>query len=184
MGNAISEKDILTIEDIEALLEGERAELINGAMYMLSSQLRIHQRIVTRLSHAVLSRIDEGNRSCEAYVAPFAVFINGEDDIYNYVEPDFSVICDPSKLTDKGCNGAPDWIVEVVSPSTARNDYIYKLFLYDQAGVREYWIVDPEKGTVRTYRLEDEETTEYSFDDRIPVGILEDYSLCIAELLK
>ena len=76
-------------------------------------------------------------------IAPFAVFLNADDK--NYVEPDISVICDKSKLTDKGCNGAPDWIIEIVSSGSRRMDYYTKLFKYRTAGVREYWIVDPDK---------------------------------------
>ncbi|MDE5589145.1 MAG: Uma2 family endonuclease [Acetatifactor sp.] len=75
------------------------------------------------------------------YLAPYAVFLNADET--NYVEPDISVICDKSKLDERGCNGAPDWIIEVVSPSTERMDYGIKLFKYRSAGVREYWIVNP-----------------------------------------
>ena len=72
------------------------------------------------------------------------MFLNEDDK--NYVEPDISVICDKRKLTDAGCNGAPDWIVEIVSPGSRQMDYMRKLFKYRSAGVKEYWIVDPEKG--------------------------------------
>ena len=89
-----------------------------------------------------------------------------------YVEPDISVICDPSKLDDRGCNGAPDWIVEVASPGTKRIDYGIKLFKYHSAGVREYWIVNPLTKTVNVYDLEKEELSDqYIFDDDIPVCI-------------
>ena len=94
--------------------------------------------------------------SCESFFAPFAVFLN-EDDT-NYVEPDISVICDPDKLNDKGCSGAPDWIIEIVSPGSRRMDYFTKLFKYRNAGVREYWIVDPEKKRITVYDFESENT--------------------------
>ena len=87
--------------------------------------------------------LDQIHSSCELYPAPFAVNIDGNDQ--NWVEPDISIICDKKKLTPKGCTGAPDFIIEIVSPSSRRMDYIIKNSLYSSAGVREYWIVDPEK---------------------------------------
>lgn len=104
---------------------------------------RGHQRIVGELYTIINNYIKKKNGRCEVDIAPFAVFLNEDDN--NYVEPDISVICDEDKLNDRGCSGAPDWIIEVVSPSSRRMDYIIKLFKYRTAGVREYWIVDPEK---------------------------------------
>ena len=115
--------------------------------------------------------------------APFAVFLNQDD--HNYVEPDISVICDPNRINEKGCNGAPDFIIEIVSPSSQRMDYLTKLFKYRTAGVREYWIVNPMKQTVQTYFFGDvEDSNQYSFDDEISVGIYDDLKICIADLLK
>ena len=182
MYSAIKEQ-IYTIEDIENLPEGEHADLIEGTIYMHASPLRIHQEISGRLLQKILNTIDRNDLPCKAYAAPFGVFINGEEDIYHYVEPDLSVICDPDKLTRRGCNGAPDWIIEIASPSSMQMDYIRKLALYEQAGVREYWIVNPENQTVRTYDFQDYDTAEWSFKDSIPVSILEDYTICIADLL-
>ncbi len=95
------------------------------------------------------------------------------------VEPDISVICDKSKLTDRGCTGAPDWIIEIVSPSNSSHDYILKLNLYANAGVREYWIVDPYKERIFVYRLEQEhfEVETYTFHDCIPAGIYADLQI-------
>lgn len=102
-----------------------------------------------------------------------------------YVEPDISVICDPSKLDDRGCNGAPDWIVEVASPGTKRIDYGIKLFKYHSAGVREYWIVNPLTKTVNVYDMEKEELSDqYIFDDGIPVCIYDGLVINISDLLK
>ena len=97
-----------TINDIYALPEGTRAELIDGQIYYMAPPSRRHQKIAGKLFAAISHYIDSKGGSCEPYIAPFAVFLN-EDDT-NYVEPDISVICDTSKLTDKGCDGAPDWI--------------------------------------------------------------------------
>lgn len=98
-------------------------------------------------------------------------------DNINYVEPDISVICDPSKLDEKGCHGAPDWIIEIVSPNSRKMDYYKKLFKYRTAGVREYWIVDIEKHVVMVYDFEHDNMEEYSFGAEIPVGIYEGFSI-------
>ena len=91
-----------------------------------------------------------------------------------YVEPDISVICDPNKLNDKGCNGAPDWIIEIVSPASKRMDYYTKLFKYRTAGVKEYWIVDPDKSRIIVYNFEQSTMDEYSFTDSVKAGIYND----------
>lgn len=117
------------------------------------------------------------------FPAPFAVFLNEDDQ--NYVEPDISVICDKSKLTERGCNGAPDWIIEIISPSTSRIDYGIKLFKYRSAGVREYWIVNPLKKTVMIYDLEkDEQSNQYDFEDTISSCIYNDLTINVADLLS
>lgn len=89
------------------------------------------------------------------------------------------------KLDDKGCNGVPDWIIEIVSPSSQHLDYLTKLLKYRTAGVREYWIVNPLKDTIQTYSFEGEENSvQYAFDESIPVTIYSDFKICIADLLK
>lgn len=117
------------------------------------------------------------------YPAPFAVFLNADD--RTYVEPDISVICDNNKLDDRGCVGAPDWVIEIVSPSTQSMDYGIKLFLYRSAGVREYWIVNPTTRTVNLYNFEqDGKISQYAFDEVIPVGIYEELTVNFASLLQ
>ena len=140
------------INDIYDLPDGTRAELIDGQIYYMAPPNRKHQKIVSILTQSIANFIDHKGGTCEVYPAPFAVFLN-EDDI-NYVEPDVSVICDPSKLNDKGCNGAPDWIIEVVSPSRPL-DYSTKLFKYRLAGVQEYWLVDPDKARITVWNFKD-----------------------------
>lgn len=170
------------IEDIYALPEGERAELIDGQMYMMAPPIRIHQKLVSQFTKIIGNYIDSKHGDCEVYPAPFAVFLNEDD--RNYVEPDISVICDKNKLNDKGCNGAPDWIIEITSPSNPEHDYGIKLFKYRTAGVREYWIVNPQKQTVTVFDFEtDEKSNQYSFDDTVPVCIYEDFNIRIADLL-
>ena len=164
-----------TIDDIYALPEGERAELIDGQMYMMAPPSRKHQEIASELFTDISSYIKSKGGSCKPYFAPFAVFLNEDDK--NYVEPDISVVCDKSKLTDKGCSGAPDWIIEIVSPGSRRMDYFIKLFKYRTAGVREYWIVDPEKNRITVYNFESEDTGDYTFADSVKVGIFDDLSI-------
>ena len=140
-----------TIDDIYSLPDGQRGELIDGRLYMMSPPGRRHQRITLELATIINNYIKEKDGSCEVDIAPFAVFLEADDK--NYAEPDISVICSPDKLTDKGCTGAPDWIIEIVSPGSRRMDYYTKLFKYRTAGVREYWIVDPEKKQNHSLRI-------------------------------
>ena len=164
-----------TIDDIYRLPSGQRAELIDGQLYMMAPPTRRHQQILLSISRKIADYIDRNHGSCEVDIAPFAVFLNEDDK--NYVEPDISVICSPSKLTDKGCVGAPDWIIEIVSPGSRRMDYFIKLFKYRTAGVREYWIVDPEKNRITVYNFESEDTGEYAFSESIKVGIYDNLTI-------
>ena len=130
-----------TIDDIYALPEGQRAELIDGQIYDMAPPSPMHQELVMELSATLRDYIKKNGGPCKVYPAPFAVFLNEDD--RNYVEPDISVICDSSKVDNRGYQGAPDFIIEIVSPSSQRMDYLTKLFKYRTAGVREYWIVNP-----------------------------------------
>lgn len=171
----LPQERIYTIHDIYTLPDGERAELIDGQIYYMAPPSRKHQLIAGELFTIINNYIKSNGGSCEPYIAPFAVFLNEDDK--NYVEPDISVICDKSKLTDKGCSGTPDWIIEIVSPSSRRMDYYTKLFKYRTAGVREYWIVDPEKNRITVYDLEHEDMNEYTFTDTVKAGIYPDLSI-------
>ena len=169
-----------TIEDIYALPEGQRAELIDGQMYMMAAPSRTHQRICLALLREIADYIDKKGGACEVDMAPFAVFLNADDK--TYVEPDISVICDNNKLNDKGCNGAPDWIIEIVSPSSRSMDFYKKLLKYRTAGVREYWIVDYEKKQIMVYNFESDEMTYYTFDDKVKAGIYENFEVDFSEI--
>lgn len=173
---AFREDDTLyTVEDIYALPEGKRAELIDGQIYYMAAPSRTHQRLLLSISRRVADYIDANGGDCEVNVAPFAVFLN--NDSLNYVEPDILVVCDPSKLDEKGCHGAPDWIMEIVSPASRTMDYMKKILKYMAAGVREYWIVDPEKKHVTVYFFEKESVKEYAFGEEVPAGIYEGFSI-------
>lgn len=168
---ALPKEQIYTIDDIYALPEGQRAELIDGQMYMMVPPYRVHQKLVNRFSQKITNFVDSKGGPCEVYPAPFAVFLTA-DNTKNYVEPDISVICDKNKLTDKGCNGAPDWIIKIVSPSSQKMDYSLKNTLYSNTGVREYWIVDPEKQRTTIYCYEDDAAPMIvGFEQAIKVGI-------------
>lgn len=176
----IEGKKICTTADIEALPEGERAELINGEMFMMASPVFTHQKLLIWLSVRIAQYIMEKKGPCEVVPAPFAVYI--ADDERNYVEPDIVVICDRDKLDEKGCHGAPDWIIEIVSPSSRYMDYVRKLALYQRTGVREYWLVDPLQKCVTVYAMEKEEGPEiYTFSDKVRSGIYDDLSIDFSE---
>lgn len=169
------QREDYTVEDIYALPEGTRAELIDGQIYYMAPLGRRHQNLLFSISRVIADYIDQKGGSCEVDIAPFAVFLNENDK--NYVEPDISVICDTSKLNDRGCNGAPDWIIEIVSPASRKMDYFTKLFKYRTAGVREYWIVDPLKNLILIYNFDTSDSEQYTFADTVKAGIYEDLYL-------
>ena len=178
----LPQKQVYTSEDYWNLPDGQRAELIDGKLYAMAPPNRIHQKLVSRLTQTIGSFIDSNKGACEVYPAPFAVNLNADDS--TWVEPDISVICNKNKLSDRGCNGAPDWIIEIISPSTQSLDYLKKLWLYQKAGVREYWIVNPITHVVNVFDFEhDEKNIQYSFENTIPVCIYEDLSICISDLI-
>ena len=171
-----------TTDDIYKLPEGEHAELIDGQLYMMGAPSRIHQKLVSEFTQKIGQYIKSHNGSCEIYPAPFAVFI--KDDDKNYAEPDISVICDKTKLSERGCEGAPDFIIEIVSPSSRRMDYYRKCSLYAEAGVREYWIVDPEKQRTMVYRYEEDAAPMIiPFEQEITVGIYGNLAINISEFM-
>lgn len=170
-----------TIADIEALPEGQRAELLDGEMFMMASPTATHQAILMWLGAEVFIKIKEKGGKCKAFVAPFAVYLMNDD--RNYVEPDILVICDRDKLDNKGCHGAPDWVVEIVSPSSKKLDFYKKLSAYESAGVREYWIIDAAKKAVIVYNIEKNAIPAiYHFTDVVKVGVLEDFEIDFSKM--
>ena len=174
------EEKVYTIDDIYALPEGERAELIDGHIYYMETPNRTHQKISMDLSARILEYIRSHKGKCEVYAAPFAVYL--DDTTGTYVEPDISVICDPDKLDDQGCKGAPDWIIEIVSPASKRMDYYTKLFKYRTAGVREYWIIDAAKNQIFVYNFEKGDTEQYTLQDSVKAGIYENLVIDFSKL--
>ena len=168
----LPKEELYTTDFIYNLPDGERAELIDGQIYYMSPPTFRHQKICLSLSRKIADYIDLKKGNCEVIPAPFAVFLNKDNK--TYVEPDISVICDKSKLNDEGCMGAPDWIIEIVSPSSMRHDYLTKTFLYENTGVREYWIIDPLKKIITVHNFETETMEMYTFADTVKTGIYED----------
>ena len=153
-----AEKERYTFADVLTWPDNERAEIINGEPVMMAPPpSRVHQEISFEISRQIGNYLD--GKRCKVYPAPFGVRLFEQDgdspeDVDTMVEPDISIVCDPSKLDDHGCKGAPDMVVEVLSPSTQRHDQLVKLGLYQRARVREYWIVDPMNKTTRVMLLD------------------------------
>lgn len=151
-----SEKGKYSFADYLMWDEGERIELIEGQVFNMSPAPSLrHQQVLRELATA-FSNFLQG-KDCEVFFAPFDVRLFGEDkqdsEIENVVQPDLSVICDQNKLDEKGCNGAPDLIIEIISPSSVKLDRWIKYKLYEKAGVKEYWIVDPINESVEMHLL-------------------------------
>lgn len=171
-----------TSKDYWNLPEDHRAELIGGKLYNMAPPSRIHQRISGQLYKTIANFIDEHHGECQIYASPFAVNLDAEDQ--DWVEPDLSVICDSKKLTERGCSGAPDLIIEIVSPGSRRMDYLTKSNLYQHTGVREYWIVDPQKQCTTHYHFEEDAAPAIiPFSMPVLVRIFDDLSVTISELL-
>jgi len=172
MAQPASESGSYTYADYCAWPDEERWELIDGEAYAMSpAPARIHQDVVVALVAQMYRAL--GETTCRVYTAPFDVRLPHRDEadaaVETVVQPDIAVICDPSKLDEKGCRGAPDWIIEVLSPTTAAKDQIQKRALYERHRVREYWLVHPTDRIVFLYRLE---ADRYGKPDILPtVGL-------------
>jgi Uma2 family endonuclease len=171
---AVKENPHYTYADYVSWDEGERIELVDGETVMLAAPLQVHQEVVFALL-LQLGNFLEG-KPCKVFPAPFSVRLfpkkdQSDDTVF---EPDILVVCDRAKLDGAGCNGAPDLIIEVLSPSTARYDRIVKFRKYQQAGVREYWIVDPELKSVQACVLDADRyiVSMYDGNDTAPVTVL------------
>jgi Uma2 family endonuclease len=161
-----------TIEDYYALPDNVRAELIDGSFYFMEAPSAVHQTIISELHYIIKSFIKEKGGKCRIFLSPFDVRL--DNDNRTMVQPDLMVICERGKVDSKRCNGAPDFVAEIVSKSSSRLDYIKKLNKYLDAGVREYWIINPEKRQVLVYQFSKEDSpVSYSFSDSIPVSIFE-----------
>ena len=180
-----------TYGDYLSWTDEERWELIDGeAFNMTPAPSRTHQKILLALADIFYKYLED--KSCEVYVAPFDVRLpeadQPEKDITTVVQPDLTVVCDPTKLDDKGCLGTPDLIVEIISPSTAARDYIEKLALYERWLVAEYWIVHPIDKTVMVFQLNAQreygKPRIYAGADQIPVGLFPDLIVDLKKVFR
>ncbi len=173
--------EIITLEQYEALPENTRAEVFDGIIYDMSSPSQIHQTLSMELSNTIYNYMKSKKGSCQVFSAPFDVKLS--DKPLTIVQPDIMVICDRDKLDGKRCNGAPDYIIEIVSPGNPADDYIRKLYYYKNAGVREYWIVDPRRKTVTVNYFEGSILNiQYSFDSTIKVNIYDDLYINFSDI--
>ena len=174
------------LEEFENLPEGVRAELIDGEIYYLAAPSTLHQIIVGEVHVEIRNYIRRNRGKCRVFIAPCDVELSE-----NIVEPDLFVLCDTSKITEKRCVGAPDWVIEVTS-SNAENDYIKKFNLYKNSGVREYWIIDPDNEYTNVYNFTPDSNVigfiRYPFSDTITAGIYKDnpepLEICVADLIS
>lgn len=182
------EKSHYTFADCLVWDGRERMEIIDGSIFMMAPPSGIHQEILVELTRQLANFLE--GKKCRVYPAPFGVRLfekkgDNPEEIDTMVEPDISVICDRNKLDEQGCKGAPDLVIEILSPSSLRHDRLVKLNLYQKAGVREYWIVDPEYQAVQVF-LQDGSGflrihEEYGREDVARVDVLDG---CLIELCK
>lgn len=179
-----------TFADVLTWPEDAHIELIEGVPYQLPRRLRIHQEICQNLGLLLWEYMED--KAGEVFFMPLSTRLfekDGDrpDNVDTYVEPDIILICDPAKLDDIGCKGAPDLIIEILSPSSKRHDMVTKFNLYRRAGVREYWIVDPDGKTVQTYILENGYYIAgdlASPGDNLPVNVLDGCIVNLAQVFE
>jgi Uma2 family endonuclease len=157
------EKELYTYADYLGWDDDFRAEIIDGALYVSDPPATYHQDISMNLSITIGNFL--AGKPAKVYAAPFGVRLFPQNDHSDktVLEPDLVVICDTSKLDERGCNGAPDMVIEILSPSTARKDVLYKFYKYLRAGVREYWVVDPDTETVQVNLLDHDRYTTQTY---------------------
>ncbi len=182
-----AEKVSYTFADYLTWDEDEHIELIDGEAVMMAPPSTKHQVISGEIFRQLANFLE--GKKCLAIPAPFAVrLFEGNKDVpenvRTVVEPDISVICDRSKLDGHGCKGAPDMVIEILSPSNLRHDRLVKLNLYQQAGVREYWIVSPEAQTVEVFLLKDGWLVPHGFYEKDGIAKVNVLEGCFIELCK
>jgi Uma2 family endonuclease len=190
----LSRAKLYTYADYLSWMDDKRRELIDGVVYdLLSAPTRFHAKISTKIVSLIDWFVRKKKGKCGIYHAPFDVRFpkNGEtadDKIYTVVQPDICVVCDPEKLDDRGCIGAPDLIVEVQSPSTAKRDLYEKFDLYEKAGVREYWVVFPREKALTVFLMQENgkfnDGTAYEFEAKVPVSIFQGLTIDLEELFE
>ena len=168
--SALSNPGPFTVEDWEKLPDGERAELIDGQLIYMATPTVTHQLIAGEVHRQIANFIYDHDGSCMPGIAPLGVQLDCDN--RTMVEPDVLVVCDPEKAEGRNVYGAPDFILEVLSPTTAKKDIFTKAEKYRNAGVREYWIIDPENALLRVFPYGfDEDVTDYDMKSPVPLRI-------------
>ncbi len=191
--SALDVNKFYSYADYLTWLFSERVELIDGRIFKMPlASLTIHQQVSGGLLTAFASYLR--GKTCNVFHAPFDVRLpkpkdeQRDDQIYTVVQPDIVVVCDKNKLDRKGCLGAPDLIIEILSPSTAAKDVKDKFALYEESGVREYWIVHPEEAILEVFRLTKGGKYQleriYTREDAVNVGIFEDFSIDLRDIFE
>lgn len=171
-----------TVDDYYSLPDEKRVELIDGVFYDMSAPSFVHQRIGGEIYRQIANFIFENKRSCIPLMSPVDVRLDCDDK--TMVQPDVIILCDKSKIMQWGIMGAPDFVAEVLSPSTKRKDCIKKLDKYMEAGVKEYWMIDPYKRKLIVYEFEKESyPTVYGLGGQVPLGLYEGKLLINMDLI-
>ncbi|MCL2834410.1 MAG: Uma2 family endonuclease [Treponema sp.] len=186
-----------TYADYLAWDEEVRAEIIYGTAYMMAPPITVHQRILMHLSHKFYNYLE--GKTCEVFVAPFGVRLFPKPDRSDdtVVEPDILVVCDPAKIDERGCNGAPDLVIEILSPSNSSMEKLRKFNLYLKAKVREYWVVSPDEKYIEVHIYKDGHYLTKSYginepgineneraEEIIPVSVLPGLTIDLKNIFK
>ena len=180
--NIIQAKSKYTYKEYALWPDSPRYELINGSAIEMVAPTQYHQGMLMELGRQFANFLK--GKSCKVFLAPFDVRLNYSSNDDTVVQPDLVVVCDQTKLNGKHCVGAPDLVVEIVSPSTARNDTVIKFELYKEAKVREYWIVEPLNRLLSVHLLHGNEykTTYFSDTDEVDVNVIEGCTIELADV--
>ena len=172
-----------TAADYVTWNDGHRYELFHGSIHAMSPAPNLYHQGASRNLSFEIGRFLKPKAICRIFYAPIDVFLSDD----TVVQPDIIVVCDPQKLQKKGCVGAPDLVVEILSPSTSKTDWKDKFTLYEEAGVREYWIVNPDENLLHVFRLTDGKfllTGTYSAEDTVNIGIFDDARLDLNKVFE
>lgn len=178
-----SQPEIITLEQYETLPEEKRVEVFDGIVYDMASPSQIHQRMLLKISAVLDSYIERKKGNCLVIPSPFDVILSEKP--LTIVQPDIMIVCDKNKLDENRCNGAPDFVIEIVSPGNPSDDYIKKAYYYKNYGAREYWIVDPRRKSVSVNFFEkDILNLPYSFESVLKVNIFDDLLIDFSDISK